>query len=228
MKERSVYSLSKEFDITPEEVAVAMAKTSRSPLSFRENAGEISAEKAAKFHDKYVMAYNHASVAELATVDVCLEGISMLAAKALEDNRLGSYIEASTRYQIWDADSWVTPPEIREDDELLASYKRSQYRLFQRYLKAMPIVQEKLREITPKPDEMSDSLYATNIKAKACDLLRGMLPAAATTNVGFVANARTMAHAVQKLLSSDLLEMRQMGAELKETALQSLPTLIKS
>ena len=60
---REIYLLSpKQF--SPETIAVAFAKTSRAPESFREIAAELNDEKSARFHEKWVVGYGHASVAE--------------------------------------------------------------------------------------------------------------------------------------------------------------------
>ena len=63
MPEREIYLLSPRA-LSPETIAVAFAKTSRSPESFRAIAAELSDEKSAQFHEKWVVGYGHASVAE--------------------------------------------------------------------------------------------------------------------------------------------------------------------
>jgi len=214
--------------LTPEEVAVALAKTSRSPLPFRQNAGLLTKEKASTFHDKYVLGYGHASVAELATGHACVENISMLCAKALEDGRLGSYVEASTRYQPWGPTSFIVPDEL--DDTLHGlreAYIDHCMGLFALYQETLDDLMAAFAgEATRSPD-MSEALYAANLRAKALDVARGILPASATTMVGYVANARTVEHSVSKLLSHDLAEARALGLGLKTTFQSQLPTLVK-
>ena len=46
-----------------------------------------------------VVGYGHASVAEHAVLHMAVENISRLACDALEDNRLASYTEKSSRYR---------------------------------------------------------------------------------------------------------------------------------
>ena len=53
---RQIYLLSQK-DFSPETIAVAFAKTSRSPESFREIASELSDEKSARFHEKWLVGY---------------------------------------------------------------------------------------------------------------------------------------------------------------------------
>ncbi|KAA0229520.1 hypothetical protein EDM76_11890, partial [bacterium] len=92
---RRIYTLSGH---SPEVIAVAFAKTSRVPDSFDTIAAELSEEASAKFHEKWVVGYGHASVAEHAVLHIAVENVSILATKVIEDNRLASYTEQSTRY----------------------------------------------------------------------------------------------------------------------------------
>jgi thymidylate synthase ThyX len=111
--ERQVYLLDPQI-LKPEVIAVAFAKTSRSPLSFRETAAELTDEKSAEFHEKWVVGYGHSSVAEHAVLHVAVENLSRLAVENLESNRLASYTEKSTRYQKWGADDFFTPTELND------------------------------------------------------------------------------------------------------------------
>jgi thymidylate synthase ThyX len=53
------------------------------------------------------------------------------------------------------------------------------------------------------------------------------LPAAALANVGMTANARALEHAIRKMLSHPLDEVRQIGEEAKSAAVSEVPTLLK-
>jgi len=108
--------------LTPETIAVTFAKTSRSPQSFQEIASELTEEKSAEFHEKWVVGYGHASVAEHAVLHFAVENVSRLAVETLESCRLASYTEKSTRYQKWDQTSYHIPQEL-QDHALLASRK---------------------------------------------------------------------------------------------------------
>src|SRR5512136_3050435 len=108
---RQIYLLSPK-DLSPETIAVAFAKTSRSPESFREIAEGLSDESSAKFHEKWEVGYGHASVAEHAVLHIAIENVSRMAMEAIESNRLASYTEKSTRYQKWGSDDFAVPPEL--------------------------------------------------------------------------------------------------------------------
>ena len=65
------------------------------------------------------------------------------------------------------------------------------------------------------------------MRREATDSCRFLLPAATLTNVGVTMNARSMEHAITKLLSSELLEERELGEEIKVKGREITPTLIK-
>src|SRR3990172_6003190 len=128
MPERQIYLLSPK-DLSPETIAVAFAKTSRSPESFREIAAGLTDESSASFHEKWVVGYGHASVAEHAVLHVAIENVSRLAVECIESNRLASYTEKSTRYQKWRPDDFFLPPEL-DGHPLRDSYVRTCRLLF--------------------------------------------------------------------------------------------------
>src|SRR5512137_282421 len=117
---RQIYLLSPK-ELSPETIAVAFAKTSRSPESFRDIVAGLNDEESAEFHEKWVVGYGHASVAEHAVLHIAMENVSRLAVECIESNRLASYTEKSTRYQKWDAQAFFVPPEL-EGHALLDTY----------------------------------------------------------------------------------------------------------
>ncbi|HSB00576.1 MAG TPA: FAD-dependent thymidylate synthase, partial [Anaerolineales bacterium] len=65
------------------------------------------------------------------------------------------------------------------------------------------------------------------IRSKYVDVCRFLLPAASLANVGMTANARVLENMIRKMLSHELLEVRQIGEKVKEVALGETPTLVK-
>ncbi len=131
MPEREIYLLSPRA-FSPETIAVAFAKTSRSPESFRDIAAEVSDEKSAQFHEKWVVGYGHSSVAEHAVLHIAFENVSRLAIESIEGNRLASYTEKSTRYQKWGTDNFRIPPEL-DEHPLCDEYAKTLRFLFKTY-----------------------------------------------------------------------------------------------
>ncbi|TFH35427.1 MAG: FAD-dependent thymidylate synthase [Anaerolineales bacterium] len=211
---------------SPEIIAVAFAKTSRSPLSFDVIADELTETQSAEFHDKWVVGYGHASVAEHAVLHVAMENVSRLAIECIESNRLASYTEKSTRYQKWDLQSYFTPPEVM-GSEMEALYHETCDRLFQAYQESLEPVRKLIQDQHPRRENESAERWDGRLRSRYVDVCRFLLPSAAVANVGMTANARTLEHAIRKMLSHPLQEVRDIGAQLREVAQGEIPTLLK-
>ncbi len=225
MPEREVYLLSPRA-LSPETIAVAFAKTSRSPESFRDIAAELSDEKSAQFHEKWVVGYGHASVAEHAILHIAFENVSRIAIESIESNRLASYTEKSTRYQKWGQDDFTIPPEL-EGHPLRAEFVDTIHLLFQTYAESLDPVRSLIFERFPRRENESDDAWDRRIRSKYVDVCRFILPAAALANVGMTANARVMENTIRKMLSHELAEVREIGAQVKEVSKAETPTLVK-
>jgi thymidylate synthase ThyX len=222
---RQVYLLTAR-QLSPETIAVTFAKTSRSPQSFRQIAAELSDETSAEFHEKWVVGFGHASVAEHAILHLAFENVSRLAVETIESNRLASYTEKSTRYQTWDPGRFYVPPEMAGTPHE-AAYRRTCEMLFAAYHDSLDRVASIVRGSEPRGENESKERYDSRIRTRYVDACRYLLPAASLANVGMTVNARTLEHALQKMLSSRLAEVRSIGAEVKATAMREVPTLLK-
>lgn len=225
MPDREIYLLSPR-SLSPETIAVAFAKTSRSPASFRAIAAELSDEKSAQFHEKWVVGYGHASVAEHAVLHIAFENVSRLAIESIEGNRLASYTEKSTRYQKWGPDDFTIPPEL-EAHPLCGEYVDTIRFLFKTYADSLEPVRSLILEQIPRRENEKDEAWDRRIRSKYVDVCRFILPAASLANVGMTANARVLENMIRKMLSHELTEVRQIGEKVKEVALGETPTLVK-
>jgi thymidylate synthase ThyX len=204
--------------LADQELDVASAAPVRPALA-------LATEKARAFHERWVVGYGHASVAEHAVIHLALENVSIIASKVVEDLRLGSYTEKSTRYVIFDKKSFVEPIEL--EGETLRAYRAICEQLFTTYLDLVPKVMTALRARAPKPEGFSDAAHTAAIRAQACDLLRGLLPAGARTNIGLTANARAMEMLLSKMFSHPLGEVRALAESMHQASLHVTPTLVK-
>ena len=225
MRARDIYLLSPK-QLSPETIAVAFAKTSRVPESFREIAAELNDEKSARFHEKWVLGYGHASVAEHAVLHLAIENVSRLAMEAIESNRLASYTEKSTRYQKWETDNFFIPPEL-DGHPLRDEYIAVCRMLFETYASALEPVRGVVEKSAPRRENESDDAWDRRIRSQYVDVCRFLLPAASLANVGMTANGRVLENAVRKWSSNPLLEVPQIGETVKATAKSEIPTLLK-
>jgi thymidylate synthase ThyX len=225
----------------PEEaVAALFAHDAQTPGALREtlaalltegaiDAGATPAEgseraRAYPFHQAALGAYGFASGAEHAAVHLAIESVSIVASKAVEDLRLGSYTEKNAPVMTIDRTTYVTPPELTAD--LLTAYRDVAERLLATYADLLPQVTAALRARVPREGGVSDAEHAAALRARAADLLRGLLPAGARTGVRLTANARALGAHLSKLLSHPLSEVRAVGAAMHQAALRVAPALL--
>ena len=226
MTQSRIYALNPS--LTEEQVAVTFAMTSRSPRAFDEISQEVTETRAADFHEKWVLGYGHSSVAEHAVLHVAFEDISRVAADVLEESRLASYTEKSSRYQIIGNRDYHIPAELDRHPELRSQYISAMDELFGVYTKSVATLLEAVAAATrPVGGSGAAQLPTGAARRTVMDQVRAILPAAVLTNVGMTANARTMAHAISKLLSDPLEECRGIGTRTGDTASAHVPTLLK-
>src|SRR5438270_11410344 len=99
-----------------EKCAYALARYSRSPDSIRQSIEWVRTHNSQAFLESFYFQYGHASIADLGHVVVCFEGMSELAATAIEDENLWDGQAKSTRYQDSSSSGFVTPPELSGAD----------------------------------------------------------------------------------------------------------------
>jgi thymidylate synthase ThyX len=224
-KIRQIYLLDPQ-QLPPETIAVTFAKTSRSPETFKDIAAELSVEKSAEFHEKWVVGYGHSSVAEHAVLHIAIENLSRLAVECLESNRLASYTEKSTRYQKWEADNFYIPSEF-PSQKVGRAYLDINRLLFQTYQESLPVVQKEIARQFPRKENESEGAWERRIRPMYVDVCRFFLPASALANVGMTINARALEHAIRKMLSHPLKEVQSIGEEIKKVSKENVPTLVK-
>src|SRR5438876_11872232 len=131
--------------------------------------------------------YGDDSVGQLGGVHLACEGASNILTKVLEWGRLMAYLEQSTRYIPYDDRPggryrYHVPAEL--DGELRNCYVVTLDRAFETYAACLPKLREHSAARYPRAADESEGAWRTSIRAKALDTLRGLLPAATTSNVG--------------------------------------------
>lgn len=222
--ERRIYTLPN--NLMPEVKAVTFAKCSRSADPFDKIAEELTDEKSAEFHEKWVVGFGHSSIAEHAVISLAIENVSNIATKVIEDSRLASFTEKSSRYQIFNKDKLYMPENVL-NSELKEVYLDVVNSLMDVYEEMTQPMMDFIKQKYPRPVDQDEKLYNMVSKARACDNLRYLLPTAVLTNLGMTINTRELEHLIKKLLSHPLKEMQDIGKEMKEKAMETVPTLIK-
>lgn len=207
--------------LPPAVQATVLAKYSRSAESARDILARLTEEEADKFQEKWVVSYGHNSVAELASIAVCMERISIVASKFVESWQRPGYSEKSTRYQVFSGDSFVTPPGAP------ATMKSFAARFYEAYDRLMEPTLRLCAEKMGKDPRDPASLQDRTVRARAFDNLRYLLPAGTGTNVAVNAYARDLRDMICHLGGSANPEFRLIGSRLHDAVREVAPTLVK-
>lgn len=189
-------------------------------------------KKAQKFYDRILDGYGDDSIGELGGAHLAIENISMLAAKAIEDCRIGgSPLEKSTRYIYFDQKVQGEYLFHREA-VLMTSAWRSLYvntctMLFDTYSRLIPLLTTFMSNRFPKDPGTSTNAYTAAIRAKVLDCLRGLLPASTLTNMGLFGNGRFYEGLLHKLQVQHLGELQEIGRTAYDELAKVIPSFVK-
>ncbi len=205
-----------------------------------------------EFYNRVLLEYGDDSVAELGEAQIAIEGLSNIAVKKIEDRRIGlSYLEKSSRYVAWNKKEngkyrFYRDPEIMKSRfadmyeescnfsfdvyskniEPMVNYVREKYPIEKYSFKDSEDGKEKLFSKLKNESDIKSAnmVYRGSTKAKALDILRGLLPASTLTNVGITGNGRAFEYLLTVLGSSELKEEQDLASKIKK----ELDTTIKS
>jgi thymidylate synthase ThyX len=183
----------------------------------------VGSERADKLYARVLSEYGDDSVAQLGGAHVACEGVSNVLTKVLEWGRLMAYLEQSTRYVPYTdrpggAWKYHVPAEL-DGSPIANEFRRTLDDAFETYARWIPSMETHFRAKYPKAPEDSDAVYQSVIRAKALDTLRGLLPAATTSNVGLFGSGQAFEALLLRMFAHPLDEVRgcarQMLAELR-------------
>lgn len=189
-------------------------------------------QKAQNFYDRILDGYGDDSIGELGGAHLAIENVSMLAAKILEDGRIGgSPLEKSTRYIYFDQKVKGEYLFYREPVLMTSAYRDAYLEtcntLFDTYGRLIPPLTEKFEAEFPKDPSVSQTAYKAATRAKVLDCLRGLLPAGTLTNMGIFGNGRFFEHTLHKLLCNNLAEVREIGKRSLDELLKVIPSFVR-
>ncbi|MGH7835415.1 MAG: FAD-dependent thymidylate synthase, partial [Candidatus Binatia bacterium] len=214
-------------------------------------------KKARAFYERVLVGYGDDSVAQLGAAHIACEEISNVAVKILEDARIGmAPLEKSTRYVRFDQKDTGGEYLFYRDSRIMASSHRDAYLetlnlLFETYSRqiepmiefvrsSLPIERIELRHPqTGEPLSYQDAQkdeklkkwaeigYRSTVRAHACDVLRGYLPAATLTNAGFFGVGQAFEYLLTKLYSHELTEAQNLAVSMHEELNKMIPSFVK-
>lgn len=201
--------------ITAEDQAMLMALHSRSPAGIQSHLARLAQAGSVNFMQQFYVGYGHGSIGDCGNTAVFVEGVSMLAAKAIQDYPLYRGQECSTRYIDFSNQPFVAPankPEIRTIQEDLRKL----------YLAGMEPTIAHLKSQFPDVDN-EGAKYEKAIKARAFDILRSLLPAGASTNVAWNVDLRQARDRLFILRNHPLPEVNAIAQSLEQALHQAHP-----
>jgi thymidylate synthase ThyX len=246
--------------ITPRQVdrGALMSRYSRSDKTMRKiflDEFATNANRGSDFYSKILSEYGDDSVAELGEAQIAVEWISNIAAKKIEDQRIGlSYLEKSSRYIPFDKKVGNMYKYYR-DEKILESkyaelYIESCDHSFNVYSKSINLMQKYISEIEPIDDfkyfdsnsksekiftklsddqdiESAKKVYQSTVRSKTFDILRNLLPASTLTNLGITGNGRAFEYLLTRLYCSELGELKDLARMLNSELDCVIPSFIK-
>src|SRR6266571_4930870 len=189
----------------------------------------VAVGRAEEFYERVLVGYGDDSVAELAGAHVAIERTSTLAAKALEDSRIGiSPLEKSTRYVRFDRPGPDGRYLYRRGPELNhPAYEPAADALFSAYSAMIEPLTQAIRDQYPIDAGETDRAWKSATRAKALDLLRGLLPAGTLTNLGLFGNGRAFEYLITKLSAHELPECRLLATDLHRELSLVIPAFVR-
>jgi thymidylate synthase ThyX len=252
-------------NLNPEVIGAALARYSRAPTGLKETIareflnpdGTPNEVKGSALIDRVVNKFGDESVAELAVAPLCIEDVSNLMTKVIEDCRIGgSPIEESTRYVLYDqkkngAWRYVRPESILQSG-LGNKFTRTMEFLFETYASLVEPMQDLFQKRLPEDqfqieveregrpvkagsNELTNDnerkahkiAYGFTIRSAACDVIRCILPACTKANMGLVGNGRFYSGLISKLLTQGLGEGHALAKDIQTALNTQIPTFIK-
>ncbi|MFA5250281.1 MAG: FAD-dependent thymidylate synthase, partial [Parachlamydiales bacterium] len=216
--------------IQNEDTSFAKMSGGRETVSLEEQSLEI--QKAQNFYDRILDGYGDDSIGELGGAHLALENVSMIAAKQIEDSRIGgSPLEKSTRYMYFDQKVKGEYLFYKEPILMTSAYRELYLEtcnfLFDTYSKLIPPLTASIEQKFPKEHEISKVAYTAALRAKVLDCLRGLLPSSALTNLGLFGNGRFFEKMIQQLSSHNLTELQEIGKEAFSELSKTIPSFIR-
>jgi len=184
----------------------------------------LNNQRAQAFYSKWLSQYGDDSIAQITGTHVLVWGVSQVAMKFIEDQRVGlEPIEKSTRYVNFGSKVsgrylyYIPRPDL-ERAGLLSEYTAVMDHLFDTYVSLLNPLQTWLRGNFSEKDSV--------LEKKAFDTLRGLLPMSTLGQVAFRGNAQAFEYLINRTTRHPLGELRWFASDLKRELDKEIPSLL--
>ena len=203
-------------EFNPEDTAMLQALYSRSPESVAQHVDKVRHTGSGKFMETFYVGYGHSSIADCGSTTLFIEGLSILADKAIQDWPLYCGQETSTRYVDMAKQPIIDPLATEQSQKIINDWMDF-------YKSAMEPVKEHLRQNYPRQADQEDKVYQRAINARAFDILRSFLPAGITTQLSWHTNLRQAYDKLTWLRQYPLAEVKQIAGQLEQSLKEHYP-----
>jgi thymidylate synthase ThyX len=188
---------------------------------------DAEGERAAQLYERVFVGYGDDSIAQVGGAHVACEWVSNILTKALQRGRLAAYLEQSTRYIPYDKPlSSEGGYRFYRNEELGPGFAAAMDELFGIYSRSLQQVETWAAERWPRGEGEPEGAWQRSIRAKALDLLRGLLPAATLSHVGIYASGQAYEQLIMRLMASPLPEAREYGGMILGELKQVMPSFV--
>lgn len=213
--------------LTAEMTSMLQALHSRSTGGIDAHLQVLAERGPEKFMKTYYVGYGHKSIGDCGMGIVFIEGVSMLAAKAIQDSQLYNGQEASTRYIPFEHQPIIDPVKTSASGAVLEDWRRF-------YLTSVEEMQAELKIRHPfdpadypagkdgkeKTEAQKRTIWENSINARAFDVCRGFLPAGVSTNLAWTTTLRQFADRINILRNHPLAEVREIAEKLEDAMIE--------
>ncbi|HEX4668663.1 MAG TPA: FAD-dependent thymidylate synthase [Solirubrobacterales bacterium] len=182
--------------------------------------------RAAQLYERVFVGYGDDSIAQVGGAHVACEWVSNILTKLLQRGRLAAYLEQSTRYIPYDKPLPEGGYRFYRDEQLGPQFGAAMDELFGIYSRSLTEVEAWAAERWPRGDGEPEGAWQRSIRAKALDLLRGLLPAATLSHVGIYASGQAYEQLILRLMASPLPEAREYGGMILAELKQVMPSFV--
>lgn len=184
----------------------------------------LNNQRAQAFYAKWLSQFGDDSIAQLTGTHIIFWGISQVAIKYIEDQRIGlEPLEKSTRYvnygeKINGKYLYYIPYPDLERLKLLEQYKKTIDCLFDTYKELIPILVDWLKKHYNEKESV--------LEKKAFDSLRGLLPMATLSQLAIRGNAQSFEYLINRTAKYPLGEMQWISKNLHQELKEEIPSLL--
>lgn len=203
-------------EFNPQDSAMLQALYSRSPRSVSEHVAKVRESGSGKFMEKFYVGYGHASIADCGSTTIFIEGVSILADKAIQDWPLYSGQETSTRYVDMSKQPIIDPLQTTQSKSILDAWLNF-------YISSQPTMESFLAAKYPRQPEENGEVYQKAIKARGFDIMRGFLPAGITTQLSWHTNLRQAHDKLFWLRHNPIHEIRDIAENISAMLKEKYP-----